>query len=88
MKPILLLRGRTWSSVPVFRLLGGPKNNNGRHESRSLMEALLAKELQPYCMDFRGFGGTHPGETGFVKPYVASKMRKLCSSGSVHGMGY
>lgn len=69
LKPILLLHGRTWSSVPVFHLLGGPKNNNGRHESRSLMEALLAKGLQPYCMDFRGFGGTHPDETGFVEPY-------------------
>lgn len=55
--PILLLHGRTWSSVPVYHL-----------ESRSLMEALLARNLQPYCMDFRGFGGTHADTSGFVEP--------------------
>jgi pimeloyl-ACP methyl ester carboxylesterase len=73
LKPILLLHGRTWSSVPVFHLLGGPTNRNkplaDRHlESRSLMEALLQRGLQPYCMDFRGFGGTHPDETGCINP--------------------
>lgn len=71
LKPILLLHGRTWSAVPVFHLLGGPNNNpetEGHQESRSLMEAFLEKGLQPYCMDFRGFGGTHSDETGFVEP--------------------
>jgi len=75
LKPILLLHGRTWSSVPVYHLLGGPNNhntvNNGDpNQSRSLMEALLAKGLQPYCMDFRGFGGTHPDASGCVEPYM------------------
>jgi len=69
LKPILLLSGRTWSSVPVYHLLGGPVNRKKYGESRSLMEALLAKGLQPYTMDFRGFGGTHPDETGTVEPY-------------------
>lgn len=84
LKPILLLHGRTWSSVPVFHLLGGSHgtvtttaaaaadtnhHHTHHHESRSLMEALLAKGLQPYCMDFRGFGGTPPDETGCVEPY-------------------
>ena len=69
-KPILLLHGRTWSSVPVYHLLGGPNiKQQGSHESRSLMEALLAKGLQPYCMDFRGFGGTHMDATQCVEPY-------------------
>merc|ERR1712043_429 len=36
-RPILLLHGRTWSSIPVYHLLGGAKNNK---ESRSLMETL------------------------------------------------
>jgi pimeloyl-ACP methyl ester carboxylesterase len=72
-KPILLLHGRTWSSVPVYHLLGGPFNQlsttNHTHESRSLMEALIQQGLQPYCMDFRGFGGTHPDSTNCVEPY-------------------
>lgn len=62
LKPILLLHGRTWSSVPVYHLMG---NTN---ESRSLMEALLERGLHPYCMDFRGFGGTHHDETRSVQP--------------------
>jgi pimeloyl-ACP methyl ester carboxylesterase len=87
-KPILLLHGRTWSSVPVYHLLGGPfqqqqsmkippqieldgdtASSSQQHESRSLMEALLKKGLQPYCMDFRGFGGTHMDTTQSVEPY-------------------
>lgn len=60
-KPILLLHGRTWSSVPVYHLLGGPKNaEHGDHDSLSFMEALLDVGLQPYAVDFRGFGGTPP----------------------------
>jgi pimeloyl-ACP methyl ester carboxylesterase len=63
--PILLLHGRTWSSVPVYHLhLGGV---TGGDESRSLMEALLERGLQPYAMDFRGFGGTPYGKD---QPYV------------------
>jgi pimeloyl-ACP methyl ester carboxylesterase len=74
-KPILLLHGRTWSSVPVYHLLGGPHNIRTIHkgdksQSRSLMEALLEQGLQPYCMDFRGFGGTPPDATGGVEPYM------------------
>ncbi len=49
LKPILLLHGRTWSSVPVYHLLGGPAHHASGEESRSLMEALLSKGLQPYC---------------------------------------
>lgn len=70
LKPILLLHGRTWSAVPVYHLLGGPIVRESKTgESRSLMEALLTMGLQPYTMDFRGFGGTHPDETGHVEPY-------------------
>ena len=42
--PILLLHGRTWSSVPVFHLhLNHKSDRQASEESRSLMEALLAK---------------------------------------------
>lgn len=70
-KPILMLHGRTWSSVPVYHLLGGPKHAaqkiEGR-ESRSLMEAFYDVGLQPYAMDFRGFGGTPRDASGWVEP--------------------
>lgn len=66
-KPILLLHGRTWSSVPVYHLLGGNQSKNGQ-ESRSLMEALRDLGLQPYAMDFRGFGGTPQDDTECVEP--------------------
>lgn len=65
--PVLLLHGRTWSSVPVYHLLGGNQSKNGQ-ESRSLMETLRDLGLQPYAMDFRGFGGTPPDDTKCVEP--------------------
>ena len=71
-RPILMLHGRTWSSVPVYHLLGGNNQTTGiaspTHHSRSLMEALHSAGLQPYCMDFRGFGGTPKDSTGTVIP--------------------
>ena len=68
-RPILLLHGRTWSSVPVYHLLGGQgETTQGGHKSRSLMESLYNKGLQPYALDFRGFGGTPPDESNVVTP--------------------
>lgn len=70
-KPVLMLHGRTWSSVPVYHLLGGPKNAAAAvpgKESRSLMETLRDAGLQPYAMDFRGFGGTPKDDHGWVEP--------------------
>lgn len=65
---LLLLHGRTWSSVPVYHLLGGPKNAAKGRESRSLMEALERRNITVYAMDFRGFGGTPKDSTGAVEP--------------------
>lgn len=71
-RPILMLHGRTWSSVPVYHLLGGNNQTTGiaspTHHSRSLMEAFHSAGLQPYCMDFRGFGGTPKDSTRTVIP--------------------
>jgi len=67
-RPILLLHGRTWSAVPVYHLLGGPNHASRGIESHSLMEALYEVGLQPYSMDFRGFGGTAKDESGNVEP--------------------
>lgn len=66
-RPILMLHGRTWSSVPVYHLLGG-ENKNNSHHSRSLMESLYDAGLQPYAIDFRGFGGTPNDDTNTVVP--------------------
>lgn len=65
---LLMLHGRTWSSVPVYHLLGGPTNAKKGYESRSLMEALDYNKIKVYAMDFRGFGGTPPDTSGAVGP--------------------
>lgn len=65
---LLMLHGRTWSSVPVYHLLGGPINAQKGLESHSLMEELLSKKIQVYAMDFRGFGGTPKDATRGVEP--------------------
>jgi len=65
---LLMLHGRTWSSVPVYHLLGGPTKAAKGLESRSLMEALYSNKIRVYSMDFRGFGGTPPDETAAAEP--------------------
>jgi pimeloyl-ACP methyl ester carboxylesterase len=65
---LLLLHGRTWSSVPVYHLMGGPKHAEQGSESRSLMEAMNENNIQTYAMDFRGFGGTPKDAKGCVEP--------------------
>ncbi|KAL7456673.1 hypothetical protein ACHAWC_008147 [Mediolabrus comicus] len=75
--PVLLLHGRTWSSVPVYHLIGNKENNdnnnndtdNDEDNNFSLMEALYnTGYIQPYTMDFRGFGGTPKDKDGYVEP--------------------
>lgn len=89
-QPVLLLHGRTWSSVPVYHLLGGGNCDDGdeKRPSLSLMEALAAVRddnndegagssndddngkvvIEPYAVDFRGFGGTPRDGAGYVDP--------------------
>jgi len=69
--PVLLLHGRTWSSVPVYHLTGNNDTTETSEggENRSLIQAIYnSKHIQPYAMDFRGFGGTPKDESGFVEP--------------------
>ena len=88
LRPILLLHGRTWSSVPVYHLLGGINKDKKGEESRSLMEALRDNGLQPYAMDFRGFGGTPVDATKLVEPFrcVADVETVLKWIAERHGM--
>lgn len=90
-RPILLLHGRTWSSVPVYHLLGGPKRREKGEDSRSLMDAFFdTQKLQPYSMDFRGFGGTPADETCKVTPHtcVADVESVLRWISSRHGLNW
>jgi pimeloyl-ACP methyl ester carboxylesterase len=58
---ILLIHGRTWSSLPNFDLrVAG--------EERSLMEALGAAGLDVFAVDLRGYGATPRDPSGFLTP--------------------
>jgi len=79
--PVLLLHGRTWSSVPVYHLVGEDDINTEHNQEEgdegnnfSLMEALYnTGHIQPYAMDFRGFGNTPKDEEGYVEPLKCVK---------------
>lgn len=58
---VLLLHGRTWSSLPDFDL-------QVEGESLSLMEALAAEGIATYALDARGYGETPRDSTGWLNP--------------------
>ena len=58
---VLLLHGRTWSSLPDFDL-------QVEGESLSLMEALAARGIAAYALDARGYGETPRDDTGWLNP--------------------
>lgn len=58
---ILLLHGRTWSTIPDFDL-----QVPGEH--RSLMDALVAKGYSVYGLDLRGYGATPRDASGWDTP--------------------
>ena len=103
--PVLLLHGRTWSSLPVYHLVGNTTTTTAAaavattttnanetsegvdeaaaergdeaneeadaavEENRSLLQALYnTKHIQPYAMDFRGFGGTPKSKFVVLEP--------------------
>jgi len=79
--PVLLLHGRTWSSLPVYHLIGeteqtgaciesATEDDDNLENNRSLLQALYnTQHIQPYAMDFRGFGGTPRSSSDpFVDP--------------------
>jgi pimeloyl-ACP methyl ester carboxylesterase len=63
---ILLLHGRTWSSLPNFDLQVA-----GQH--RSIMDALSARGYAVYALDQRGYGATPRDATGWLTPTRAAK---------------
>ncbi len=63
---VLLLHGRTWSTVPDFDLqVGG--------EDLSLMDGLTLHGLASYGLDARGYGATPRDTTGWLTPNQAAE---------------
>lgn len=58
---ILLIHGRTWSSLPNFDL-------RVPGEERSFMDALAGAGLEVFAVDLRGYGATPRDATGFLTP--------------------
>ena len=63
---IVLLHGRTWSSLPDFDL-------QVPGEDLSLMDGLVAEGFRTYAVDLRGYGGSPRDETGWLTPDRASR---------------
>jgi pimeloyl-ACP methyl ester carboxylesterase len=62
---IVLIHGRTWSSLPDFDL-------QVPGESRSIMQALNAKGYSTYALDLRGYGKSPRNEDGWNTPDQAA----------------
>jgi pimeloyl-ACP methyl ester carboxylesterase len=63
---IVLIHGRTWSSLPDFDL-------QVPGEDLSLMDGLVAEGYATYAVDLRGYGGTPRDETGWLTPDRAAR---------------
>ena len=70
---ILLIHGRTWSSLPVFDLNYESMDANGKLQTVNLstMDQLVSKGIRVFAIDLRGFGGTTRDESGWLTPYKA-----------------
>ena len=62
---IVLVHGRTWSSLPDFDL-------QVPGEKRSLMDALVVKGYAVYALDLRGYGATGRDTSGWNSPNQAA----------------
>lgn len=66
-RAIVLLHGRTWSSLPDFALRVGDDS------TLSLMHALARRGVAAYALDLRGYGGTARDASGWVEPDRAAE---------------
>jgi pimeloyl-ACP methyl ester carboxylesterase len=63
-RAIVLVHGRTWSSLPDFDLqVSG--------ESRSVMDSLVAHDYAVYALDLPGYGGSPRLASGWLSPNEA-----------------
>lgn len=66
---IVLLHGRTWSSLPVYDLaLDSTSDQREKEKNLSTMDALAAQGLRVFAVDFRGFGGTERDSSQWLTP--------------------
>jgi pimeloyl-ACP methyl ester carboxylesterase len=63
---VLLLHGRTWSTLPDFDL-------QVQGEGLSLMDALNARSVRAFGLDARGYGATPRDSTGWLTPDRAAR---------------
>lgn len=63
---ILLLHGRTYSSLPDFDL-------HTDSENLSMMDALVARGFNVYALDARGYGATKRDTSGWLTPNQAAR---------------
>jgi pimeloyl-ACP methyl ester carboxylesterase len=63
---IVLIHGRTWSSLPDFDL-------QVPGEDLSLMDGLVEEGFATYAIDMRGYGATPRDETGWLTPDRAAR---------------
>ena len=63
---VLLLHGRTWSSLPDFDL-------HAPGENLSLMDDLVARGFAVYALDQRGYGATPRDDSGWLTPDRAAE---------------
>ena len=72
-RTIVLIHGRTWSSLPVFDLNYESKDAEGNKQKVNLltMDQLVSKGIRVFAIDLRGFGGTDRDESKWLTPYKA-----------------
>ena len=80
---IVLVHGRTWSSLPDFDL-------QVPGEKRSLMDALVIKGYAVYALDLRGYGATARDASGWNSPNqaaddLAEALRWIMKSSGISG---
>jgi len=80
---IVLVHGRTWSSLPDFDL-------QVPGEKRSLMDALVVKGYAVYALDLRGYGATSRDASGWTSPNqaaadLAEALRWVIKSSGIAG---
>lgn len=65
-RALLLVHGRTWSSIPDFDL-------HVPGENLSVMDALVARGYDVYAIDLRGYGATPRDASGWLTPTRAAE---------------
>lgn len=83
---VLLIHGRTWSTLPDFDL-------QVPGEQRSLMDGLVAQGTAAYGVDLRGYGETARDDSGWLTPQraaadVAGVLEWLAGQGDAEARPY